>query len=195
MAEKIGVYHMIDSANPSLYEISRSNNFELVVTGVDSLLKAGAKVDATIAQDSDYIAGGEDTIRLSVVKTTVPHFDQEEITIQRGNMKMYAAGVPTYKEGTLEVNDFIGLDTKSVLLAWQRLSFDATTEKVGRMVDYKKNCVLIEYTPDYQIVRKWRLDGCWVKGMSEGDFSMEDSGKRTVTATIRYDRALPIYDD
>ncbi len=195
MAEKIGVYHMIDSANPSLYEISRSNNFELIVTGIDSLLKAGAKVDEDTAEDGDYTSGGEEAVRLSVIKTTVPHFTQEEIEIKRGNMKMYAAGVPTYTEGTLEVNDFIGLNGKSVLQAWQRLSFDATSEKVGRMVDYKKSCTLIEYSPDYQLIRKWRLDGCWVKGLTEPEFSMEDGAKRTITATIRYDRALPIYDE
>lgn len=195
MAEKIGVYHMIDSANPSLYEISRSNNFELIVTGVNVLLRAGAQVNADTAQESDYVTGGEDAVRLSVVKATVPNFTQEEIIIQRGNMKMYAAGIPSFNDGTLEVNDFIGLNAKSVLQAWQRLSFDATSEKVGRMADYKKTCTLIEYTPDYQIIRKWRLDGCWIKGLQENDFSMEDGAKRTVTATIRFDRALPIFDE
>lgn len=195
MADRIGVYHMIDSANPSLYEVTRSNNFELIVTGIDTLLRAGAKVTPDTAIESDYITGGEDSVRLSVTKSSVPHFTQDEIVIQRGNMKMYAAGVPTFEDGTIEVNDFIGLDAKSVLMAWQRLSFDATSEKVGRMVDYKKTCTLIEYSPDFEVVRKWRLDGCWVKGLSEGEFSMEDGGKRTISATIRFDRALPLLDE
>jgi hypothetical protein len=63
------------------------------------------------------------------------------------------------------------------------------------MADYKKTCTLIEYTPDYQIVRKWRLDGCWVKAVTESDFSMEDAAKRMITANIRFDRAMPIYDE
>jgi hypothetical protein len=194
--KQFGTYHMIDNANPSLYEIARSNNFEFIITGVESILKAGARVDENTAQASDRVsATADDTVRLSVSQAFVPNFKQEEIIIQRGNTKMYAAGIPTFDEGNLIVNDFIGLDTKSVILAWQRLCYDATTERVGRMADYKKTCTLIEYTPDYQIVRKWRLDGCWVKGVTESDFSMEDAGKRMITANIRFDRAMPIYDE
>jgi hypothetical protein len=196
MAEKqIGIYHMTD--NPSLYEVGRSNNFEFIITGVNSLLKAGALVTEETAQEGDRTsATADDTIRLSVVSASVPHFQQDEIMIQRGNMKMYAAGLPSFNDGTIEVNDYIGLDTKSVILAWQRLSFDVTTQKIGRMADYKKSCTLIEYTPDYKIIRKWRLDGCWIKNVADsGDFNMEEGGKRTVTATIRFDRAMPIYDE
>jgi hypothetical protein len=194
--KQFGTYHMIDNANPSLYEIARSNNFEFIITGVESILKAGARVDENTAQASDRVsATADDTVRLSVSQAFVPNFSQEEIVIQRGNTKMYAAGVPTFEAGNLVVNDFIGLDTKSVILAWQRLCYDATTERVGRMADYKKTCTLIEYTPDYQIVRKWRLDGCWVKAVTESDFNMEDAAKRMVTANIRFDRAMPIYDE
>jgi hypothetical protein len=195
--KQLGTYHMIDNANPSLYEVARSNNFEFIVNGVSSILKAGAIVaPGATPQASDLVpATGDDTVRLSVARAFVPNFTQDEIVIQRGNTKMYAAGVPTFEAGSLVVNDFIGIDTKSVILAWQRLCYDATTERVGRMADYKKTCFLIEYTPDYQIVRKWRLDGCWVKGVSESEFTMEDGGKRMVTANIRFDRAMPIYDE
>lgn len=194
--KQLGTYHMIDN-NPALYEVGRSNNFEFIITGVNSILKAGAIVaPGATAQDSDLVATtGDDTVRLSVAKAFVPNFTQDEIMIQRGNTKMYAASVPTFDAGTLVVNDFIGLDTKSVILAWQRLSYDATTERVGRMADYKKTCFLIEYTPDFQIVRKWRLDGCWCKGVSEAEFSMDDNSKRMISATVRFDRAMPIYDE
>lgn len=192
MAEN-GTYHMIDAANTALYEIGRSNNFEFIITDVSNILKAGV-TKATAQAGVDFTsATADDSVRLSVVKASVPHFKQEEIEIRRGNTKMYAAGVPSFDSGTLVVNDFIGLDTKSIVLAWQRLSYDATTEYVGRMAEYKKTCTLIEYTPDYQVVRQWRLDGCWVTSISEGEFSMEDGGKRQITATIRFDRALPIY--
>lgn len=102
-------------------------------------------------------------------------------------MKM--AGVPTYDSGNLVVRDFIGADTKSVLMAWQKLSYDVKTEKVGRMSAYKKDCTLIEYTPDYQMVRYWNLKGCWISGISEDDFDMESGDLKTITATIEYDKA------
>jgi hypothetical protein len=190
MAE-FGTLHI--SANQAAYEIARSNNFEFIITGVSGLLKAGVSGDT--ATDEDLTpADSNDTVRLSVNKAFVPNFSQEEIMIQRGNAKIYAASVPTFEAGNLVVNDFIGLDTKSVLLAWQRLSYDITTETVGRMEDYKKECTLIEYTPDYTPIRSWRLIGCWCKSITENEFSMEDGGKRMITANIRFDRAIPIYE-
>lgn len=196
MAEQIGTYHLAD--NPTLYEVGRSNNFEFIIhfskdNKLLPLLRAGIQKET--ATDDDYIENGQEVIRLSVVSAPVPHFSQEEISISRGNSKMYAAGVPQFNEGTVVVNDFIGAGTKSVLMAWQRLSYDATTEKVGRMADYKMDCRLVEYTPDYEMVRYWDLKGCWVKGISEDDYNMEDANKRTIKATIRYDRAIPHLPD
>jgi hypothetical protein len=188
MSNQIGTLHI--STNPASYEVARSNNFEFVVTGVTSLLKAG--VSETTAQDADRTGTrANDVVRLSVTKAFVPNFSQEEILIQRGNAKIYAASVPTFEAGNISVNDFIGIDTKSVLLAWQRLSYDITTDKVGRMEDYKKVCTLNEYTPDYVLIRSWTLTGCWVKSITENEFSVEDSGKRMITANIRFDRAIP----
>ena len=183
----IGTYHL--AANAELYEVSRSNNFEFVVTGFDELLRAGAFAD-TADDLSDYIKGGQEVLRLSVVKASVPHFTQSVIEVKRGNTIMKAAGVPSFEAGTLEVNDFIGADTKSVLMAWQRLSYDVTTEKVGRMTEYKKDCTLIEYTPDYEQIRYWDLKGCWVSGISEGTYDMESGDKRVITATIQFDKAI-----
>ena len=191
MANEFGTLHI--STNQAAYEVARSNNFEFIITGVQGLLKAGVTEGTATATDRTD-AAANDTVRLSVVRAFVPNFSQEEIMIQRGNAKIYAASVPTFEAGNLVVNDFVGLDTKSVLLAWQRLCYDVTTERVGRMEDYKRDCTLIEYTPDYTEIRKWRLEGCWVKGITENEFSMEDAAKRQITANIRFDRALPIND-
>lgn len=187
MAEQIGAYHLAD--HPELYEVARSNNFEFVVSGIDELLKAG--VDASDAQEGDIIRNGQDVIRLSVNKAFVPHFTQEVLTVNRGNTKIKYAGVPTFADGSIECNDYIGADTKSVLMAWQRLSCDIKSETVGRAVNYKKNCDLIEYTPDYQIIRTWHLLGCWISGISEGEFTMDSGDKRMMSCTIQYDRAIP----
>ena len=110
-------------------------------------------------------------------------------SVNYGNSVMKAAGKPTFSDGTLVVNDFIGADTKSVLMAWQNLSYNVRTDKVGRMADYKKNCYLQEYTPDWQLVRTWRLIGCWVSGLSEDQFSHDSSDKKTISATITFDKA------
>ena len=182
---KIGAYHLSD--NPTLYEPARSNTFEFVVTGLGQLLRAGYSEEQTNAYLGD---NAEEMLRISVVSSTVPTFNQEPIIIRRGNSVMKAAGIPTFNEGSLVINDYIGADGKSVLMAWQNLSYNVKTEKVGRMKDYKKDCYLLEYAPDYTLVRTWRLKGCWVSGLQMPDFNQEDGGKRQITATIQYDAAF-----
>ena len=180
---QVGAYHLSD--NPELYEVQRGNNFEFIVTGIDNILR----VDADETDENAYITNASQTLRFSVVSASIPMFTQEPITIRRGNSVMKAAGLPNFSDGSLVVNDYIGADTKSALMAWQKLSYDVKTERVGNMKDYKKICYLCEYTPDYKLVRTWRMLGCWVSGLNEDDFNMEDGGKKTITATIQYDKA------
>lgn len=192
MAENMGTYHL--AANPTLYEPARSNNFEFVVMDIDSILRAGAK--DTNPSDSDYIVNGQETLRVSVVSSSVPHFNLGVIDVKRGNNTMHVAGVPTFENHTLVLNDYMGARTKSVILAWQALAYDVRTEKVHRMNQYKKDCYLYEYSPDYEeVIRKWRMVGCWVQNITEDPFSNETNDKRTLTVTIVYDKAIPMLPD
>ena len=81
------------------------------------------------------------------------------------------------------------MDTKSILMAWQALTYNVYTRKGGRMKDYKKNATLIEYTQDFEQVRSWTLYGCWISKITEGEFDKENDGKRQITAELQYDRA------
>lgn len=186
MENQYGAYHLAD--NPSLYEPQRTNNFTFIVTGIDNILRVG--VSAEEAEDNDYIKNASNTLSFSVVSASIPMFSQEPITIRRGNSVMKAAGLPTFSDGSLEVNDYIGADSKSILMAWQNLSYNVNTEKVGLMSDYKKTCYLCEYSPDYKLVRTWKLLGCWVSSLSEDGFNQEDGGKKVITAKIEYDKAF-----
>lgn len=187
MAEQIGTYHLAD--NPSLFEVQRNNNFEFIVTDLTGIQRAG-----TIGSESNaFIGNAQEMLRLSVTKASVPHFSQDVVAIKRGNSTLKYAGVPTFDEGQVEFNDYVGADTKSILMAWQNLSYNVDTEKVGSMsnpnTQYKKKCYLVEYTPDYRKVRTWVLYGCWISKLSEGEYSAEDGGKHSITATIQYDHA------
>jgi hypothetical protein len=182
-ATQIGSYHLAD--NPELYESQRDNNFEFIVTGIDNILRVGAEPGDT----SPNIENASQTLRFSVVSSSVPMFSQEVLSIRRGNSIMKFAGAPTFSEGTLVVNDYIGADTKSALMAWQNLSYNVKTQMVGYMSDYKKNCWLIEYDPNFKIVRQWILYGCWITGISQPEFDAENGDKRQITATIAYDWA------
>ena len=182
-----GTYHLAD--NPQLYEPARSNNFEFIVTDIDDLIYAG--VDRDTATEKDHIKNGQEVLRVSVLSSSVPHFTLSKIEVKRGNNTVKFAGVPTFDDGQLVVNDYMGARTKSVLLAWQALAYDVRTEKVSRATAYKKDCTLVEMSPDDEVLRTWTLKGCWVSALSEDAFSGETNDKRTVTATIVYDRAIP----
>ena len=183
---KMGAYHLAN--NPALYEVARSNNFEFVVTGLGSLLRAGANT----TDNNAYINGttAMDVIRMSVESSSVPTFKQSPMSIRKGNSVMKFAGLPEFNEGRVVVRDFIGADTKSALMAWQNLSYNVKTQKVGQMKDYKKDCYLMEYTPDMQLIRTWELKGCWIAGLEMPEFSQEQGDKRTITVDIPYDYAI-----
>ena len=87
------------------------------------------------------------------------------------------------------VDDVVGLRTKDMLYAWQYLAYNPITRKGGRMKDYKKTCTLIEYTQDYEQIRRWTLDGCFVTGIDEADFDRENDGKRQISVEFVFDRA------
>lgn len=177
--DTLGTYYLTD--NPKYYEIQRSNNFVFYVSGLSKKLSIA---NNKYAQDN-----ADDIIKISVNKATVPHFTQSAIQVKRGNNTMKFAGAPEFGSGSIDLNDYIGAGTKDVLLAWQNKSYDVRTEKVGLASDYKKDAYLLEYTPDYQLVRTWKLMGCWISGLSEGEYSHESAEKHTISATIEYDKA------
>lgn len=182
---QIGTYHLAD--NPKLFEIQRSNNFEFVVHGLEGLIKAGA----TGNEKNAKFPNAQEMLRLSVAKSSVPSFTQQVVQVKRGNSTLKYAGVPEFSQGSLQFHDFIGANVSEILQAWQNLSYNVKTEKVGSVdvTNYKKDCYLIEYTPDNRQVRTWRLYGCWISSLTRGDYANETPDKHMIDCTIEYDRA------
>ncbi len=192
------------STNLDDYEAARSGFFTLMVgsLAIFNADKYGAKADAKESTDSinklpkatgeGYIQdNAQDLLMLNVLKTSVPHFSLEVLEYVRGNETIRFAGKPSFEAGSLVVDDVVGLDTKNILLAWQAQAYNVHTGKGGRMKDYKKTCTLVEYTQDYEPIRQWELSGCWISELSEDDFDRESDGKRQITATLQYDKAIP----
>ena len=189
--DQLGTYHIAD--NPDLYTPSRNNNFVFMpIFNEDQTLLLKSGVDKTTATSNDYITASylQEVLMLSVNSASVPHYQQNVIDVKRGNGTIKFAGAVTYPSGTLKFNDYIGADTKSCLLAWRGLSFNQENETIGKAEDYKIKGTLIEYTPDHRQIRYWDLYGCWISELSEGEFTSDDDGKREITATLQYDRAI-----
>ena len=187
MSNSLSAQHI--STNLQNYEAARSGFFSLIVDDIDNIVNAafsGSKEDAAA---SDKIARAQENLKLNVISAPVPHFNLEVLKYKRGNDTVTFAGVPEFQTGSIKVDDVVGLDTKSILMAWQALAYNVYTRKGGRMKDYKKTATLIEYTQDFEQVRSWTLYGCWISEISEDEFNKESDGKRQITAKIEYDRA------
>ena len=184
---QIGTYHL--GENPQLYSPQRSNNYEFIITDIDGILRPGAVAGETNAT----FRNAQEILRVSISGAFIPHFTQEPVEIKRGNSTIKFAGVPTFGSGSLKFHDFIGAKTKEILMAWQNLSYNVYTEKVGSLdvadQNYKKDAFLIEYTPDYRKVRQWRIHGCWISELSESDYDNYSSDAKSVECVIQYDWA------
>ena len=177
------------SENLSSYEASRSGFFILVVDGLDDLLKPDYKGEAENAEDSDRIKKAQETLKLSVTKCPVPHFEIATNEYRRGNDVVKFAGVPTWNGGTITVADYVGLDTKSLLMSWLYKAYNPHTRKGGRMKDYKKTATLCEYTQDYELIRTWTIEGMFITKITEDDFDKENDGPRKLNVEFVFDRA------
>ena len=177
------------SENLSSYEAARSGFFILVVDGLDDLLKPDYKGEAENAEDSDKIKKAQETLKLSVTKCPVPHFEIATNEYRRGNDVVKFAGVPTWNGGTITVADYVGLDTKSLLMSWLYKAYNPHTRKGGRMKDYKKTATLCEYTQDYELIRTWTIEGMFITKITEDDFDKENDGPRKLNVELVFDRA------
>jgi hypothetical protein len=189
------------SENLAAYEAARNSFFVFYVdpTQLTNLYSPDFDPDSGEAkvEDGTRFDGqmASDALRLNVVKSSVPNFTIEPLEYRRGNDVVKFAGVPSFKDGSITVDDVVGLRTKDMLYSWQYLAYNPITRKGGRMKDYKKTCTLIEYTQDYEQIRYWTLYGCFITGIDEGDFDRESDGKRQITVSISYDRAIMSIDE
>lgn len=177
--------HTYLADKPQYYEPQRANGFKFVVKDLSNLDLA------SFGLTNLPLTSRSEALEVSVKASSVPHFDMDKITINRGNNQVHFAGKPSFKDGQISVHDYIGAYTKDILLAWQRQAYDVRTGKVGLATDYKKTAKLYELTPDYQIVRAWTLYGCWISSLSEGNYDHDSSDAKIVDATVIYDYAEP----
>ena len=200
---KLGTYHI--SSSLQNYEVSRSNFFTVLFDDLDDLLYTEFSYTGENAANQ-YVTrtggrSGQEVIKLSVNTMFVPHFSNNPIEVRRGNSSVKFADVPTWQAGALTAQDFVGLQTKDVLMAWQALVYDVNSDTQGRAGDwvdadgvahkgYKRHCTLVEYTPDFEQVRYWDLIGCWPSNISEANFEVAGTGGRELTFQLEFDRAI-----
>ena len=207
-----GTGHMIYS---SAWEPQRTNNFELIIEHLDTLVMANS--EETVANSMTgtdttltYATGVEDysgkpnnnvmhppnaaeRIMLSVDSYTAPAIEIATITTNYGNNSIKWAGKPEFPNSTIVVNDYIGIQVERILSAWFRCAYDFKSEKIGLAKHYKKTGYLAEYDPKGGTARVWRLDGLWLASFNLGEWSQDGNAQRKINATLVYDRVVPDY--
>lgn len=186
--KKKGTGHMVGQA---AWEPQRTNNFELVIEGLQYLIHAGG--DPTNTGNYEATSDFAERLMLSVDSFTAPAIEITPITTQYGNNSIKWAGKPDFPNSSLVINDYIGIQTEEILSRWFRCAYDFVTESVGLAANYKKTAFLMEYAPNGGAPRVWRLDGCWLASFNLGEWSQEGNAQRKLNATLIYDRVVPDY--
>lgn len=178
----ISAYHL--AANPNSFETQKSNAFKFIVTGLDPLV---SPITGKI------IPNAADVLKQSVFSFEEPSFSQTPIEVRMGNTVVKTAGTPTFSNGTLGLHDYVGVETYNILYAWQALSFNIKTGRVGLAGDYKKTAYLLEYTTDFsKVVKVWKLYGVWIQDLKKDGFdNSQNASEVKINCSISYDWAEP----
>lgn len=161
----LGAMHL---ANTATYEVQRTNNFELVISGLS------------------------DEVTLSVSSTNLPTTGNEPIELSYGNSKVKVAGQATVDDVTVVVKDVIGADIDQLLLDWRYSVYDPKTDKIGWAKNYKRQAYLYQYAPDGTHMRPWKLIGCWPSSYESSEFNYEGADKKEITLTLSVDKAYRV---
>jgi hypothetical protein len=181
MPLQLGAYHMIDRRE---WEPQRTNNFEVQFPGLNGLVS----IDQHLALPEN----ATDLLTLSVKSVSYPNTTISNLKVYYGNNSINFAGKPEYGDVEIVVNDFIGIQTERILMAWSRLVYDPKNETVGWATDYKRDGYLLEYSPDGTVVRKTQLRGCFPGTVSPGSFDYTGNDIREISVTFYCDVAIPL---
>ena len=184
--------HHIAEDNYKYYEAARSAFFVLDVpeSQLGNLRKPTESTEDNASAAKFTSVKASEILRLNVVKTSVPQFSVDVKEYRRGNDVVKFATIPTWESGSFDVDDVVGVNTKDILISWLYLAYNPHTRMGGRMIDYKKTAYLTEYTQDYQQIRKWRIEGLFVKKVTDAEFDRENDDKRKISVEFEYDRAI-----
>jgi len=166
MADPLNADHL--AAQEGGYEPQRQSNWEL------ELALPGAD---------------RETIKLSVVSSSLPPESSDEVELPYGNERRYVAGKTTFDSLPLVVNDFVDQETRAAILRWRRKVYNPATGAVGFAKDYKVDATITLWGPDGTMERECKVQGCWPQAVVPGTLDHGAGDPVQIEVTIRYDKA------
>ena len=152
------------------YEVQRTNNFEVVLDGMD------------------------DAFTLAVESAPSPSINNDPIELAYGNANVKVAGAATYDDFEITCKDFIDADMEAYLYEWRGQVYDPKSDRIGWAKDYKRDGYLHQYSPDGTCIRSWRIIGAWPTNFNGGDFAYDGADKKVITMTLAIDKAFLVRD-
>lgn len=189
---KKGTNHMANGTAD--YEPQRTNNYEVQILGLEGITDMFGNVVNQASRAGEIIT-------LCCNSFTAPDITMSDLRVRYGNNSRKYAGVPDITDATLELNDYIGVNTENILKAWFSKVYNPITEDIGYEIEYKKTGYLIEYDTKYSTSstiynyqsRIWKLEGLWPANLQIGQFSAENNAIRRISVTLKCDAAKPQY--
>lgn len=178
----ISVYDLV--SRPDAFQHRQSNAFKFMVFGLENLVDP---------KTGEPIPNASDILKQATFTGQVPSFSQAPIEIRVGNTVMKAAGTPTFADTTIQLHDYVGVDTYNVLYAWQTLQYNSKTGRVGLASEYKKDAYLLEYTTDFsKVTNLWKLHGVWIQRLSKDGYDNSQTASDVkISCQLTYDWAEP----
>ena len=178
----ISAYHL--AVQPDSFETQKSNAGKFIVMGLDNL------VDPITG---NLIPNASDILKQSIFSFEAPSFSQSPIEVRLGNTSVKTAGTPQFSQESINLHDFVGIETYNVLYAWQALSFNIKTGRVGLASEYKKTAYMLEYSTDFsKVVRVWKLYGVWITDLKKDNFDVSQNANEVkIQCSLSYDWAEP----
>ena len=156
----------------SKYEVQRTNNFRVVFDDLDGIAN-----------------GASDIIELACDTAGLPTTTNDPIELDYGNSNIKVAGKATVDDVSITVKDFIEPDVELILWKWRMKVYNPATGKVGWAKNYKRTARIIQYGPNGEVTRGWKLEGVWPTSLDLGDLDYSSGDKKQITMNLSVDTA------
>lgn len=143
------------------------------------------------------MGGGTDSQPLSMQAVNVnrPSLNFEEVPLHRYNSVAYVGGKHTWDELKLTVEDDVTGSASAVIQAqlqkqqWLIGAEGQWLAAAGEGSIYKFVTYLDQLNGNDQVIEKWTIEGCWVKGVAYGDLDYSSGEAVKIEMTLRFDNA------
>jgi len=143
------------------------------------------------------LGGGVDSqpISMQAIRVSRPKLDFEEVPLHRYNSRAWVAGKHTWSEMTMTVQDDITGTASKVIqeqLQKQQWLIGAEGQWLAAAAEgsaYKFVTYMDMLDGNEQILEKWTVEGCWIKGADFAELDYSSNDPVEIALTLRYDHA------